>query len=208
MANKAVVEGFSGGMGSLIALFATYPLKTIYTLQAIRAVKEERGAKYSSEDAKELLRNPSKVIAALLRRSARNVGVLYAGLKPAAVETASSSAIYFFFYSVLRQAVVANNRRARGDTTPSGSSRTEDIGVVASLLVAAIAGAGNMLITTPAAVITTQMQARSKAKQHLESEGHPSHHIRSDTWGVCQQIYQDNGVTGFWQGKRVLKVKH
>jgi hypothetical protein len=36
-ASKAVVEAFAGGVGSLVALFSTYPLKTIYTLQASNA---------------------------------------------------------------------------------------------------------------------------------------------------------------------------
>lgn len=32
-ANSAAVEALSGGLGSLVALVATYPLKTIYTLK-------------------------------------------------------------------------------------------------------------------------------------------------------------------------------
>jgi adenine nucleotide transporter 17 len=35
--NQAVVEAFAGGVGSLVALLATYPLKTIYTLQVRKA---------------------------------------------------------------------------------------------------------------------------------------------------------------------------
>lgn len=33
--SKAAVEALSGGMGSLIAMVATYPLKTAYTLKVM-----------------------------------------------------------------------------------------------------------------------------------------------------------------------------
>lgn len=63
--------------------------------------------------------------------------------------------IYFYFYSLLRAAVVSSNRRRRGLPGVSAGSiaaRTEDIGVPASLLVAAVAGAVNMVLTSPAQV--------------------------------------------------------
>jgi hypothetical protein len=63
--------------------------------------------------------------------------------------------IYFYFYSLLRAAVVTANRRRKGMPAVSAGSvaaRTEDIGVPASLLVAAVAGAVNMVLTSPAQV--------------------------------------------------------
>lgn len=63
--------------------------------------------------------------------------------------------IYFYFYSLLRAAVVSSKRKHRGLSGVSAGSvaaRTEDIGVPASLLVAAVAGAVNMVITSPAQV--------------------------------------------------------
>jgi hypothetical protein len=63
--------------------------------------------------------------------------------------------IYFYFYSLLRAAVVSHNRKLRGLPAVAAGSpagRQEDIGVAASLLVAAVAGAVNMLFTTPAQV--------------------------------------------------------
>lgn len=199
-ASKAAVEGFAGGVGSLIALVTTYPLKTIYTLQAIRAVKQQN-ANASKEEVRQVTRNPYRLIAALcssLQQS--DITALYAGLKPAAVETVASSAIYFYFYSLLRQSVVAYNRKQRGNTASTASARTEDIGVVASLCVAALAGAGNQLITTPAQVMTTQMQAQSKHKQQLQQAGQPADHVQTGTWAVAKQIYEEGGVLGFWKG--------
>ena len=35
-ANAAALEALSGGLGSLVALVATYPLKTVYTLKVGR----------------------------------------------------------------------------------------------------------------------------------------------------------------------------
>ncbi len=52
------------------------------------------------------------------------------------------------FMCCAKQAVVAANKARRGGGT--GSVRDENIGVVASLGVAALAAAGNQLITTPA----------------------------------------------------------
>jgi hypothetical protein len=65
--------------------------------------------------------------------------------------------IYFYFYSLLRAGVVSASRKRRGLPPVSAGSvaaRTEDIGVPASLLVAAVAGAVNMVITSPAQVRT------------------------------------------------------
>jgi hypothetical protein len=63
--------------------------------------------------------------------------------------------IYFYFYSLLRAGVVSANRKRRGlpgVSADSVAARSEDIGVPASLLVAAVAGAVNMVLTSPAQV--------------------------------------------------------
>lgn len=65
------------------------------------------------------------------------------------------SQIYFYFYSLLRAVAVSAFRARRGlPAVKAGSTeaRTEDIGVPASLLVAAVAGAINMFCTSPAQV--------------------------------------------------------
>ncbi len=72
-----------------------------------------------------------------------DVAALYAGLPPAAVETVASTVVYFYLYSSLKQAALSLQRRRGGDG---------EFGVGASLLVASLAGAGNMLVTTPAQV--------------------------------------------------------
>lgn len=42
----------------------------------------------------------------------------------------------------------------------SGSTKNKEIGILSSLLVAAVAGAGNQLLTMPASVVATRMQVR------------------------------------------------
>ena len=66
--------------------------------------------------------------------------------------------MYFFLYSKLRTwALEALNKK--------GKALTGDIGVGPSLLVAFLAGCGNVLITNPIWVVSTRMQARSPGLQ-------------------------------------------
>lgn len=75
-----------------------------------------------------------------------------------------------------------------------------DIGVAASLAVAALAGAGNMLITTPAAVVTTQMQAQHKQRQQQAANSAYTGPPPPTAASVSRQIWQQDGITGFWKG--------
>jgi hypothetical protein len=112
--------------------------------------------------------------------------------------------IYFYFYSLLRAAVVSHNRRRRGlpPVTPgSVAARREDIGVPASLGVAAVAGVVNMVLTSPAQVLGTQMQAASTLKRQLEARGQASASIRSDTAGVAASLWREGGPAAFWKGE-------
>uniref|UniRef100_A0A383VEU4 Uncharacterized protein n=1 Tax=Tetradesmus obliquus TaxID=3088 RepID=A0A383VEU4_TETOB len=201
MASRAAVESVAGGIGSLIALVTTYPLKTIYTLQAIRMQEDSKGRSLSAAEKKELAGNPLKLLQSLLP----SIGALYSGLQPAAIETTASNAIYFYFYSLLRAGVVSRFRAQRG-LPPVGAgsaeARSADIGVAASLLVAAVAGAINMVATSPAQVVCTQMQARSNLKRQLAAQGQAgaAGAIRSDAMGVVGSIWQEDGPFGFWKG--------
>ena len=112
--SSAAVEAFSGGLGSLVALVSTYPLKTIYTLQAIEA--KRRGTAKRAGLLRLAATEPTLLLHHLLA-SAKSLDMrgLYTGLKPSAVETVASSAVYFYFYSLLRQAVVAHRHRRCAD---------------------------------------------------------------------------------------------
>ncbi|KAI8464638.1 MAG: mitochondrial carrier domain-containing protein [Monoraphidium minutum] len=204
--DKAVVEAVAGGIGTLVASCATYPLKTIYTLQAIRAMKDgarQAGAEGTPEtDAalKSVAASPLAALCALCRAqlglSRAELAAAYAGLGPSAVESVASNIIYFYLYSLLRQAAVRLARRGDGKAAGGG----DQIGVAASLLVAALAGAGNMLVTTPAQVVSTTMMANAQARQRLERAGRPAGHVRCSTLGVCREVWDQDGPGGFWRG--------
>lgn len=293
----------AGGVGSLIALLTTYPLKTIYTLQAIRAVKKARGdrALHPAQLAV-LLRSPAAAVMVLLHDT--DWASLYAGLGPAAVETAISSAVYFYFYSMLRQVCGAARcavgsrhhtpapprpkcgwqqllwstscrdahapariaprldllagccwpcRRLLRPTSAAGQLRVhvrgwriktsvcwpawswrrlrgraislsqrlcrcnQGWGVDHAWAVGLMHCRWDQCLDRPATlppaacdmsvvhrcqVVTTQMQANTKLKQRLAEEGQASEHIPTSTWAVCRQLYQEEGLAGFWKGGR------
>lgn len=65
--------------------------------------------------------------------------------------TAVSQGVYFYMYSRFRQVAVTRLQTQK-------QTKSEDIGVGASLLVAFLAGCGNVLLTTPIWTVTTRMQ--------------------------------------------------
>ena len=75
----------------------------------------------------------------------------YRGLEPALLGTAVSQGVYFYLYSRFRQIAVTRLQTQQ-------QTKSEDIGVGGSLLVAALAGCGNVLLTTPIWTVTTRMQ--------------------------------------------------
>jgi len=44
------------------------------------------------------------------------------------------------------------------------------------------------------------MQANTKLKQGLLADGKPADHIPIGTWAVCRQLYEEDGIKGFWKG--------
>mmetsp|Transcript_11272 Transcript_11272/g.24282 ORF Transcript_11272/g.24282 Transcript_11272/m.24282 type:complete len:394 (-) Transcript_11272:1167-2348(-) len=196
--SEAVVEGVSGAVGSVLALLATYPLKTIYTLQAL-SVQPQGG------------KDAAAVLSTLdIIRKYRLSG-LYIGIEPNVIESAVSSGVYFYLYSKLRDIAVRSNQArlaakqkaregaaaaaATDQAEAAGSSKNVNIGVLASLLVAAIAGAGNQLITLPASVLATRMQAQQKLRMDTGNR-----HVPTSAPAVMSLVYRESGILGFWKG--------
>ncbi|EFJ40234.1 hypothetical protein VOLCADRAFT_69839, partial [Volvox carteri f. nagariensis] len=130
---------------------------------------------------------------------------LYAGLGPNVVESALSSGVYFFFYSKLREQAVAWSKR--GNSVAGAESRSKDIGVLASLLVATIAGACNQLITMPASVVATRMQVSlGPGKQEPECvmdcllAGVNSKRRPPSTRETINSVFKEGGLGAFWKG--------
>lgn len=177
--SDASVEAVSGAAGSILALVATYPLKTIYTLQALSSSNDSAGALSVVEILKKY-----------------KLGV-YSGLEPNIVEAGVSSGVYFYLYSKLRHFVVTMRESLHTGDAPAstGSTKNKDIGVLSSLMVAALAGAGNQLITMPASVVATRMQAQKKLVVDGRAEK------GSDTAGaIMRQVVSESGIGGFWAG--------
>lgn len=163
MQNEAAVEAISGCIGSIIALLSTYPLKSVYTLQA--TASESSGKSLG-------------IIGVILRYKLRG---LYRGIGPNIFETAVSSSVYFGLYSRLKSLVI----KARGE---SSREDKRSLQVVESLLVAAVSGAINQLLTLPASVVATRMLTSQKEGQELS------------ILTVLHSIWTESGLRGFWSG--------
>jgi adenine nucleotide transporter 17 len=104
---------------------------------------------------------------------------------------------------LLRQAVGRAQRRRPGGAGAGAATAAGDIGVLASLLVAALAGAGNQLVTTPAQVVTTQLQAIARRRRDLLAQGdeRAAAELPEEAAGavVCALV-RDGGVGALWKG--------
>ncbi|KAK9827375.1 hypothetical protein WJX81_003723 [Elliptochloris bilobata] len=112
---------------------------------------------------------------------------LFNGLQPSLVGTAVSQGVYFYLYSVLRQLAIARHQRRT-------RTSSQDMGIGPSLLVALLAGCGNVLLTNPIWSVATRMQAHRK-RGDTDDAGLPPGVLT-----VCREIYQEGGVQAFWKG--------
>lgn len=197
MASDAAVEGVSGAAGGIVALLATYPLMTISTMQATRG-KKPAAAKAAGSSGVDDSHQPKHRYGALadIAETVKTVGVrgLFSGLQPALLGTAVSQGVYFYFYSLLREIAVARKHNAAG-TSSLQRSREQELPIGASLLVAAFAGAGNVLLTNPIWVVATRMQSnRDTADAHLRK------HAPKGPLAVAADILKRDGPAGFWKG--------
>lgn len=177
-----------------VALLATYPLKTLYTLAAIdaspaAATAAPCGALSAAAKRRlllQLLTSPRRSLAEAVARCR----LLYAGLQPAAIETPISSLFFFYLYSTLRRAAAERQRRRRAGSGRAGSgggARAEQLGAGTSLLIAAAAAAANHLLTSPLQVITTQMQARARARREGGAAACGSAVENDSMWAVAKE---------------------
>ncbi|XP_015880005.1 peroxisomal nicotinamide adenine dinucleotide carrier [Ziziphus jujuba] len=214
--SNAVANGVAGAGGGIIAQIITYPLQTVNTRQ-----QTERSAK------KGLAKQPSNssgsnntLVQILHVIRTEGWGGLYSGLKPSLLGTAASQGIYYYFYQVFKnkaEAVAAARRdKGHGDGT---------VGMISWLVVAAIAGSLNVLLTNPIWVLVTRMQTHTQAerkileerKEDLLREASESS-LRNSTlqdklaeldslkprpYGTLhavREVFSEAGITGFWKG--------
>eukprot|EP00884_Botryococcus_braunii_P011532 jgi/Botrbrau1/2037/Bobra.0047s0017.1 len=186
MVSDAAVEGVSGALGGIVALVATYPLLTVTTLQATRSSNVTGSV--SDQFTVPFKKKPGTLSDVAEVISKHGWTGLYRGLRVALIGTALSQGIYFYLYSNLRQLAVKRNRKLH-------RLHSNDITVAESLVVAFLAGCGNVLLTNPFWVIVTRMQASEKhaSKPDEKGSGH-------GPLACTRDLYHESGVLGFWKG--------
>ncbi|KAJ8563063.1 hypothetical protein K7X08_031515 [Anisodus acutangulus] len=145
---------------------------------------------------------------------------LYSGLKPSLLGTAVSQGVYYYFYQLFKnraEAIAsANKKRGRGD----GS-----VGMLSWLVVAALAGSLNVLLTNPIWCLVTRMQTHTQAERKIV-EAKRETLLKEDSQNVLSaislevqlaeldsskprpygtfqaawEVYNESGVRGFWKG--------
>ncbi|XP_052310817.1 peroxisomal nicotinamide adenine dinucleotide carrier-like isoform X4 [Populus trichocarpa] len=113
--------------------------------------------------------------------------------------------VYYYFYQVFRDRAEAIAREQKMNGIGDGS-----VGMLSSLVVAALAGGTNVLLTNPIWVVVTRMQTHrknSKKSQLSHSSIAPAEKVLDPiephpygTGHATQELYDEAGIWGFWKG--------
>lgn len=134
---------------------------------------------------------------------------LFSGLPASLVGTTASQGVYFYLYSLFRKAAV--KKRIGASNLSDDDLRRAEISVTDSLLIATLAGMGNVLITSPIWVIATRMQAYQQHNHHgrkgqkdNEDEDEEEDEFKSSKTpgmlAVAREVISEYGLGGFWNG--------
>ncbi|KAK7305839.1 hypothetical protein VNO77_43751 [Canavalia gladiata] len=192
--SEALINGLAGAGGGIIAQLITYPLQTVNTRQ-----QTERDPKKDTKNLGTLERMCQVVKEEGWER-------LYGGLMPSLVGSAASQGVYYYFYQIFRNKAEAAALKQKKMGIGDGS-----VGMLSSLLVAALSGCVNVLLTNPIWVVVTRMQTHKKdinrtppgqgllvaTEPPILSAVEP---LPYGTGHVIQEIYDEAGVRGFWKG--------
>ncbi|KAG8648814.1 peroxisomal nicotinamide adenine dinucleotide carrier isoform X3 [Manihot esculenta] len=215
--SDAVANGLAGAGGGIIAQIITYPLQTINTRQQ---TERRANKKKKNEGSLDSAPAPGTLLQILQVIKTEGWGGLYSGLKPSLFGTAASQGIYYYFYQVFknRAEAIAASRKAKGHGDGN-------VGMFSWLVVAAIAGSLNVLLTNPIWVLVTRMQTHTQAERKI-MEGKKEVLIREasesglqgsdlqdklaelDSIKPCPygtlhaacEVFNEAGITGFWKG--------
>lgn len=210
--SNAIANGVAGAGAGIIAQILTYPLQTVNTRQQTERI------------AKSKPKPPTAAAGTLLQilhvLQTEGWGGLYSGLKPSLFGTAASQGIYYYFYQLFKNKAetiaVVRKHKGRGDGT---------LGIFSWLVVAALAGSLNVLLTNPIWVLVTRMQTHTQAerkimeskKEALLKEASENGLIGSTlqekldelestkphpygTIHAAREVYTEAGIRGFWKG--------
>lgn len=192
--SDALINGLAGAGGGIIAQLITYPLQTVNTRQQTERDPKKENRKLGT------IQQMCQVV------KHEGWGRLYGGLTPSLAGTAASQGVYYYFYQIFRDKAEAASLERMKKGVGDGS-----VGMFSSLVVAALSGCVNVLLTNPIWVVVTRMQTHSK----VSKKSHPDQ-IQSTTpdetilaatelppFGTghaIQEVYDEAGVLGFWKG--------
>ncbi|PRW56204.1 peroxisomal nicotinamide adenine dinucleotide carrier [Chlorella sorokiniana] len=191
---------------------------TINTLQATRKTSEAAAEQQEQQDVEgvrqQQQRKPKRggtlhEMAELVREGGWQA--LFSGIEASLIGTTVSQGIYFYLYSALRRLAVLRRAGAGADL------RAANVTVAESLLVASLAGMGNVLLTNPIWMVATRMQALSCAKasaaaraaaaaKAAKAGGREGGEVEVEApsqlgmVAVARQVYSEYGLAGFWNG--------
>lgn len=192
--SDALINGFAGAGGGIIAQLITYPLQTVNTRQ-----QTERDPK----KAKVKLGTIEQMCQVVQQEGWSR---LYGGLTPSLVGTAASQGVYYYFYQIFR-----NNAEATATELKKKGIGDGSVGMLSSLLVAALSGCVNVLLTNPIWVVVTRMQTHRKPLKESQPDQNLSTApdeaflaaIEPPPYGTShavQEVYDEAGIFGFWKG--------
>nr|GMC92849.1 peroxisomal nicotinamide adenine dinucleotide carrier [Ipomoea batatas] len=190
--SDALINGLAGAGGGIIAQLITYPLQTVNTRQQ------------TQRESKEAKRKQLSTIEHMCQVAwQEGWDRLYGGLAPSLVGTAASQGVYYYFYQIFRTKaeVAALDRKKSG--IGDGS-----VGMLSSLVVAALSGCVNVLLTNPIWVVVTRMQTHSKKAKNsptgaMTAEDAILAAVEPPPYGTTnaiQEVYDEAGFWGFWKG--------
>ncbi|WMV31249.1 hypothetical protein MTR67_024634 [Solanum verrucosum] len=201
--SDALICGIAGAGAGIIAQLITYPLDTVNTRQ-----RTDR----NSKKMKKTLGTIEQMCQVVKQEGWDR---LYGGLAPSLVGTAASqvkfdfdfllyaNGVYYYFYQILRNRAETDALVRKKNGIGDGS-----VGMFSSLLVAALSGCVNVLLTNPIWVVVTRMQTHSRK----DKDNHPKLEVSHDEISVVvepppygtshtiQEVYGEDGISGFWNG--------
>lgn len=221
--SNAVANGLAGAGGGIIAQVITYPLQTVNTRQQTERVAK---SKYKNSSGNQTVSSKGRSSGSTLLQILQVLriegwGGLYSGLKPSLFGTAASQGIYYYFYQLFKnkaeEIAISRKYKGQGDGT---------VGMLSWLVVAAMAGSLNVLLTNPIWVLVTRMQTHTQAertimeqkKEALRREaasiGSTDSHALLEklaqldsakprpygTRNAASEVYSEAGIIGFWKG--------
>ncbi|WFD32270.1 hypothetical protein MSPP1_003315 [Malassezia sp. CBS 17886] len=169
-------NALAGALGGVFSNAVVYPLDTVKTrIQADKTGSDKHPSKQRKLGMLQTL--------IMIIRSKQGPKELYRGFAANMANAFIQQFAYFYWYTLVRSLYIGRVLRSK-TATPTLNTITE-------LVLGALAAALAQLFTTPVAVVATRQQIGS---------GEP--HEDDSFAGHIREIYQKDGITGFWRGLR------